>query len=478
MSPSKTQNKPLSNPSPRPPVGAPAQEAVGLHPQPDPLADACGNAPRKKTRTVAPGAEADACGNAPRKKTRTVAPGAEADACGNAPRKKTRTVALGAEADACGNAPRKKTRTVAPGAEADACGNAPRKNTRPVGRSGHVRGRRPHRRRSLATVSPSMPPLSLDSPGMEGEIALLRSLTNRLLSKRPIDHVQISRYLRILARSLPANSRMPRELTDEEQIDALIKKVFHKTVDEGEMTFFDLLPVRMAQPGDKWWPWRHLVPLQHRQGFGLIGPQDPRPPGDAEYFANLNACEEAESHYLEDAFDEDPPDDLDIFTDDPGPLPDPDDEYPNDEEYPLPYGEAPPTLTVISEKSEIYPLPDTPPDKVPPRNDLTVIPAEAETHPRKESRLSSKTPQPEDPPQQDAPSHESIPRAAPDPPDLTIIPDSDWVEDALRRESIPRGGAAHPERRRRVERGGGPALPTRHTGPPPPRTARGRPRPP
>ena len=130
----------------------------------------------------------------------------------------------------------------------------------PVGRSGHVRGRRPHRRRSLATVNPSLPRLSPDSPGMEGEIALLRSLTNRLLSKRPIDHVQISRYLRILARSLPANSQMPRELTDEEQIDCLIKKVFHKTVDEGEISFFDLLPVRMARPGDKWWPWRQLLP--------------------------------------------------------------------------------------------------------------------------------------------------------------------------------------------------------------------------
>ena len=311
----------------------------------------------------------------------------------------------------------RNARSAVPGVEADACGNAPRKKSRPVGRSGHVRGRRPHRRRSLATVSPSLPRLSPDSPGMEGEIALLRSLTNRLLSKRPIDHVQISRYLRILARSLPANSQMPRELTDQEQIDALIKKVFHKTVDEGGMTFFDLLPVRMAQPGDKWWPWRHLVPLRHRQGFGLIGPQDPRPPGDAEYFANLNACEEAESHYLEDAFDEDPPDDSDIFTDDPDPFPsDPDNEYPNDEEDSLPYDEAPPTSTVIPEKSEIHPLPDIPPNEGPHRDDLTVIPAEAgrrcaeaEIHPREESRLSSKTPQPENPPQQDAPSRESIP---------------------------------------------------------------------
>ena len=356
MSQPKPHNKPMSNshaPSPRPPVGAPAQEAVGLHPRPDPLADARGQAPRKKTRSAIPGVKADARGNTPRKKTRSAIPGVEADARSNTPRKKTRSAVSGVEADARSNTPRKKTRSAVSGGEADARSHAPRKKTRPVGRGGCSRGRRPHRRRSLSTVSPSMPRLSPDSPGMEGEIALLRSLTNRLLSKRPIDHVQISRYLRILARSLPANSQMPRKLTDQEQIDALIKKVFHKTVDEGGMTFFDLLPVRMAQPGDKWWPWRHLVPLRHRQGFGLIGPQDPRPPGDAEYFANLNACEEAESHYLEDAFDEDPPDDLDIFTDDPDdpdPFPsDPDNEYPNDEEDPPPDADPPPddSLPVI-----------------------------------------------------------------------------------------------------------------------------------
>ena len=443
MSPSKTQNKPLLNPSPRPPVGAPAQEAVGLHPQPDPLADACGNAPRKKSRTAASGTEADACGNAPRKKTRSAARGVEADACGNAPRKKTR----------------------------------------PVGRSGHIRGRRPHRRRSLATVTPSLPHLSPDSPGMEGEIALLRSLTNRLLSKRPIDHVQISRYLRILARSLPANSRMPRELTDEEQIDSLIKKVFQDYVDNGNLDFHDIVSVRMAKPGEKWWPWRQLLSLETRWRYGLIDPDERWPQEENERLVEnegLTAEVEAMDRLI-----------LKYY---PGPFPDPDEEDSDDEDPdddhcpdydPLPYGEAPPTLTVIPEKSEANPLPDTPPDEEPPRNDLTVIPAEAETHPRKESHLSSKTLQPENPPQQDAPSHESIPRAAPDPPDLTIIPDSDRVEDvedapgrALRRESIPRGGAAHPERRRRVERGGGPALPIRHTGPPPPRTARGRPRPP
>ena len=372
-------------PSPRPPVGAPAQEAVGLYPQPDPLADARGHPPRKNARSAVPGAEADACGNAPRKKSRTAS--------------------LSVEADACGIAPRKNARSAVPGVEADACGNAPRKTPCPVGRSGHVRGRRPHRRRSLATVNPSLPRLSPDSPGMEGEIALLRSLTNRLLSKRPIDHVQISRYLRILARSLPANSPMPRELTDEEQIDCLIKKVFLKTVDEGEISFFDLLPVRMARPGDKWWPWRQLLPLGIRWRYGLIDPDERWPQEENERLVENEALD-AEMEAIDRL----------IVKYYPGPLPDPDEEDPDDEEDPLPCGEVSPTLTVIPEKSEIHPLPDIPPNEGPHRDDLTVIPAEAgrrcaeaEIHPREESRLSSKTPQPENPPQQDPPSRESIP---------------------------------------------------------------------
>ena len=426
MSLSKTQYKPLSNPSPRPPVGAPAQEAVGLLPQPDPLADARGNPPRKNARSAVPGAEADACGNAPRKKSRTAA--------------------LGAEADACGNAPRKNARSAVPGVEADACGDPPRKNTRPVGRSGHVRGRRPHRRRSLATVSPSLPRLSPDSPGMEGEIALLRSLTNRLLSKRPIDHVQISRYLRILARSLPANSRMPRELTDQEQIDSLIKKVFQDNVDNGNLDFPDIVPVRMARPGEKWWPWRELLPLDVRWRHGLIDPDERWPQEENERLAENEALE-SEMEAIDRLI-------LKYY---PGPLPDleedPDDEEdPNDDHRPdydpPPYGEAPPTSTVIPEKSETNPLLDSPPDEEPHRDDSTVIPEKSETnplldsppdeephrdglavipaevvgvadvedahgragiHPREESRLSSKTPQPENPPQQDAPSRESIP---------------------------------------------------------------------
>ncbi len=265
---------------------------------------------------------------------------------------------------------------------------------------------------------------------MEGEIALLRSLTNRLLSKRPIDHVQISRYLRILARSLPANSQMPRELTDQEQIDALIKKAFHKTVDEGKISFYDLLPVRTARPGEKWWPWRHFLSLEERRRYGLIDPDD-RWPREVDERLAEEAAHDAEMSrdieaVLEIMFDNDPV--LSILNDPDQEAPNPDD----DDEDPPPYGEAPPTLTDVPEKSAIHPLPDTSLNEEPPRDYLPVIPAEvedvvdvvdapgrapcrAEIHPREESRLPSKTPQPDNPPQQDAPSRESIPHDDPTP---------------------------------------------------------------
>ena len=241
---------------------------------------------------------------APRKKTRSAVSGVEADARGQAPRKKTRSAVSGVEADARGNTPRKKTRSAVSGVEADARSHAPRKKTRPVGRGGRSRGRRP-RRRSLALAAnagPSLPCLSSGSHGIDGEIALLRSLTNRLLSKRPLDHVQISRYLRILVRAFSANSLMPRELTDQEQIDSLIRKVFHKSVNDGELNFYDLVPVRMARPGDKWWPWRELLPLEFRWRHGIIDPEERWPHEENEYLAEMEAMDRAMAEsYLDEA---------------------------------------------------------------------------------------------------------------------------------------------------------------------------------
>ena len=340
----KPHNNPMSNPisaaadsygaTSRPPAGS-TQEAVSPYPRPDEATDARGNAPRKKTRSAIPGVEADARGNPPRKKTRSAIPGVEADARGNPPRKKTRSAVSGVEADARGNPPRKKTRSAVSGVEADARGHAPRKKTRPVGRGGRSRGRRP-RRRSLASAGPSLPRLSFGSHGIDGEIALLRSLTNRLLSKRPLDHVQISRYLRILVRAFSANSLMPRELTDEEQIDNLIKKVFHDNVNNGNLGFHDLVPVRMARPGEKWWPWRTLLPLKSRWRYGLIDPDERWPHEENKRLAESEAMDRAMAEfYLGGPLDEDEDPDEDPPSDyDPPPYDDDDEDSPTDADPP------------------------------------------------------------------------------------------------------------------------------------------------
>ena len=265
----KPQNNPMSNPisaaadsygaTSRPPAGN-TQEAVSPYPRPDEAADARGNTPRKKTRSAVSGVEADARGQAPRKKTRPVV--------------------LGVEADARGDTPRKKTRSAVPGVEADARGNPPRMNTRPIGQGSRSKPGRPRRRRAWAVSGPtgaSIPHLALDNRGLEGEIALLRSLTNRLLSKRPLNHAQISPNLWLLVRAVSANYPLPRESTDEEQIEKLMKGVFRKSVDKGFFKFNDLLSVRMAKPGDKWWPWRNLTSLYERERNGLFDGQDPWP---------------------------------------------------------------------------------------------------------------------------------------------------------------------------------------------------------
>ena len=336
MSTPKHHHKTLSNTGPdntgprRPPPGALAQEAVGL-PMPDSLADARGIAPRMTSRTPATYQGTDACGTAPRKNPRSTVPGVEADACGTVPRMTPRSTVPGVEADARGTAPRKTPRSALPGVVADACGTAPRKTSRSVGRGRRPRGRRPNRRRSQNYVRPSLPRLSPDSPGIDGEIALLRSLTNRLLSTRPLDYTQVNRCLRLIIRAYSARAKAPKQLTDQEQIDNLIKKVFHDTVNEGKLSFFDLLPVRKAKPGDKWWPWRDLIPLRTRREYGLIDPDDPWPHEDEEYFATMDALDEdlISRLDLEDLFEDDEDDD-----DDPN-----DDEYPpHDDDDPSPVG--------------------------------------------------------------------------------------------------------------------------------------------
>ena len=279
MPSSKHHNNSMSRPkgaTSRQPAGT-AQEAVGPSPGPYLSPDARGNKPRKNPRGPAP-------------------PGA-----------------VLTTSDACGNLPQKKARTPVPVHQ----GRSRRGRPDPLNRDGSG---------NAGIAEGSLPRLAPEGQGFEQEILLLRSMINRLLSRRPLNHTYISRYMRLLIQAITAKARAPRELTDEEEVDSLIKKHFHKEVDDGKTSYYDLLPVRTAKPGDKWWPWRQLVSIDERRRDGLI---------DEEDSTMMDAMEEAESRYY-GLSDDDPSDAPDILDDDPDDeyeqWPDPDDEDPDDED--------------------------------------------------------------------------------------------------------------------------------------------------
>ena len=251
----------------------------------------------------------------------------------------------------------------------------------------------------------SLPRLAPEGRGFEQEIILLRSMINRLLSRRPLNHTYISRYMRLLIQAQTAQAKAPKELTDEQEVDSLIKKYFHKKVDDGHLSFYDLLPVRTAKPGDKWWPWRHLVSIDVRRRDGLI---------DEEDSTMMDALEEAESSYYGNPFDDGLSDDTDTFDDDP------DDEY---EQWPDPEGQDP------DEDDDFDPDDDPNPGSGAARAEA--LEARAMGGPRP----TNPSPYNEDPPLEipviPAPEPESTPDSH------SVIPDSD-------RESIPRGGAVRP----------------------------------
>ena len=332
MSTSKLHNKPLSIDH-RLSHGAPAQEAADLPPGPDLAPDARGPALRKNPRGPA-----------------------SPDALLQAP-------------DACGNLPQKITRTPAPVHQGRSRRGRPYPQNRDgSGKAGQAEG--------------SLPRLAPEGRGFEQEITLLRSMINRLLSRRPLNHTYISRYMRLLIQAQTAQSRTPRELTDEQEVDSLIKKHFHKEVDDGSTSYYDLLPVRTARPGDKWWPWRQLVSIDERRRDGLI---------DEEDSTMMDAMKKAESSYY-GLSDDDLSDDTDTFDDDPDDDDyDPDDDDPNPE--PSVISDSLPVIPDSDRESIPAPLPipmpreesDAPiPGPTPslPTHTLpSVVPAEAGTHP-------------------------------------------------------------------------------------------------
>ena len=232
------------------------------------------------------------------------------------------------------------------------------------------------------------------------------------MSTRPLDYTQINRCLRLIIRAFSAQARAPKQLTDQEQIDNLIKKVFQDNIDKGDLDFRDLVPVRMARPGDKWWPWRMLLPLRDRWRYGLIDPDEPWPHEENEKLAEIEAMQKfiAEAYNNPDFFndleddDDAPDDDEDYLSEDDDSDDEDDDDAPDDDEHP-------PNLTVIPDTEDEY------------RPNLTVIPAEAGIHPSETTTHNLAThPAPGPSPIGPTPTpHPASPAAAPLP-NLSVIP--------------------------------------------------------
>ena len=382
----------------RPSHGAPAQEAVGPSSSPFP-----GPHLSPDARGLAP---PDARSSKPRKTARGPAPFGGA---------------LLRAPDACGYLPQKKTRTPVPARrERSRRGRPYPQNRDGSGKAGIAEG--------------SLPRLAPEGQGFEQEIILLRSMINRLLSRRPLNHTYISRYMRLLIQAIAAQSKASKELTDEQEVDSLIKKHFHKEVDDGKTSYYDLLPVRTAKPGDKWWPWRQLVSIDERRRDGLI---------DEEDSAMMDALDEAESSYYGDPDDDlyrtpyflnNPEEDEDDSDPDDNPNPpykDPSHEdNPDDDKHP-------PNLTPTPAPQSVIPDPD---DENPPN--LTVIPAEVADAPRRAGIHPSETT-----------THNLATHPAPSPVGVPLV----GTQDAARADTGPSHDCPDPN--------------------PPPRIARGRPPP-
>ena len=201
MSASKLHNKPLSIDH-RPSNGASAQEAADLPPGPDLSPDARGTMLRKNPRGPA-----------------------SPDALLQAP-------------DACGNLPQKKTRTPAPARQERSRRGRPYPQNRDgSGNAGLAEG--------------SLPRLAPEGQDIEQEIALLRSLANRLLSRRRINYPYLFRCLNLIARCTTVKARYFKNESDEEidKIAAGMRRVLESTMADRTLEYRDFLPIILAKPG-------------------------------------------------------------------------------------------------------------------------------------------------------------------------------------------------------------------------------------
>ena len=212
---SMSQSAPADSPgaTPRQPIGT-AQEAVGPSPGPDLSPDARDISSRKTSRGPA-----------------------SPDALLRAP-------------DACGNLPQKKTRTPAPARQERSRRGRPNPQNRDgSGNAGQAEG--------------SLPRLAPEGQDIEQEIALLRSLANRLLSRRPINYPYLFRCLNLIARCTTVKARYFNNESDEEidKIAAGFRRLWESIMADGILGYRELLPLIMASPGKDLARYDNLLPI-------------------------------------------------------------------------------------------------------------------------------------------------------------------------------------------------------------------------
>ena len=152
----------------------------------------------------------------------------------------------------------------------DACDNLSQKKTRnPVpAKKGRSRRGRPYPQNrdgsgKAGIAEGSLPRLASKGQGLEQEIDLLRSLANRLLSRRPLNYPYLFRCMNLIIRTTSVKARyLKGESQDEiDQAAAGMRRVLESTMADRTIGYRDLLPILMAKPGEDWTRYNDLLPI-------------------------------------------------------------------------------------------------------------------------------------------------------------------------------------------------------------------------
>ena len=152
--------------------------------------------------------------------------------------------------DACDNLSQKKTRNPVPPKQ----GRSRRGRPYPQNRDGSGKA---------GIAEGSLPRLAPNGQGLEQEIDLLRSLANRLLSRRPLNYPYIFRCMNLIVRTTSVKARyLKGESQDEiDQAAAGMRRVLESTMADRTIGYRDLLPILMAKPGEDWTRYNDLLPI-------------------------------------------------------------------------------------------------------------------------------------------------------------------------------------------------------------------------